>query len=424
MSPDMLLMITYACIVGALIGSFSGLIPGIHVNTLAAIILAFHEVLENILMCIVPKDLSTMMMACCVMSAAVVHSATDFVPSVFFGVPDPDNVMNIMPGHSMLLEGHGMMAIRCAAIGSLVGSFTSIALAIPMFHLLSSGLGDYLDSLTIGILLAILSMMILKERKGRRILALILIIISGAIGCVMMTVEIPFTNAFGMEPESMFPMLSGFFGIPALLFSSPSGNIPEQTDDEKYPIGPIPGLKGVLTGSIIGWFPGVTSSCGASVAGSIFGNEDRRGYVAMVSSIGTSATMFTLVALAVSGKERSGTMTVINEILGGNGIAPGNDLFLAMMITMALASVMAYAIMVSAGTVMCKMVEIIDIDLLNKVVLTSMLILTILFTGYWGMILLLLCALIGLIPVILDTNRIHLTGCLMIPVLLFKLGFM
>ena len=424
MSLDLLLMIFYVCLIGAMIGSFSGLVPGIHVNTLAAIILAFNGTLESLVSNIVPDHYAPIMLACMVVSAAVVHSATDFVPSIFFGVPDPENTLNIMPGHKMLLEGHGMVAIRCAAIGSIVGAFTSIALSVPMYHLLSNGLGHYLDSLTIGILVSVLALMVFKERKGHRILGLALICTSGALGCITMSMELPFTNIFGMEPESMFPMLSGLFGIPALLISSPSGNVPPQEDEEKIPISPIAGLKGTLTGSIIGWYPGVTSSCGASVAGSVFGDEDQRGYISMISSIGTSATMFTFIALAVSGKERSGIMTVINEMLHGVSITPMSETFTAIMIAMAIASILAYVIMIKSGQIMCRMIEYVDVSKLNISILILMIVLTIAFTGYWGLVLLLACTLLGLVPVVFDANRMHMTGCLIVPVLLFKLGLM
>ena len=424
MDPDMILALVYVCIVGASIGSFSGLIPGIHVNTLAVIILSLHSTLESWISYLVPHDIAPMMLACCIISATVVHSATDFVPSVFFGIPDSDNALNILPGHKMVLMGQGMTAVRCAAIGSIVGAFVSIVVSIPMFYLLANGFGEYLDGLTIGVLVTILTMMVLRERRRRRLLGLILIIISGMIGCITMNMELPLTNVFDMEPEIMFPMLSGLFGIPALLFTSPSGEIPSQEDPDRFPIGPIPGLKGALTGSVIGWYPGITSSCGATVAGTVFGEEDEKGYVSMVSSIGTAATMFTFIALAVSGKERSGSMSVVNGILEGASIQPGNDLFTAVMLTMAISSILAYLIMISAGHIMCRIVENISIPVMNTIILSLMIVLTVLFTGYWGLVLLSLCTLIGMIPVIMDSNRMHLTGCLIVPVLMFKLGLM
>lgn len=424
MNPDMLLMVAYMCIMGAAIGSFSGLIPGIHINTLAALMLAFHNDLERIVEYVVPEGYAPMMLACCILSAAVVHSATDFVPSVFFGVPDADNVLNILPGHRMLLDGHAMTAVRCAAIGSLVGSFASIALAVPMYVLLDGGFGDYLDSLTVGVLMSVMCLMILREQRGGRIAAMGLIAVTGIIGYAVMSLDLPFENMFGMEPESMFPMLSGLFGIPPLLVSISSGMIPEQTDDERFPVGPLPGLKGVVTGSITGWFPGITGASGATIAGCIFGEEDQRGYISMVSSIGSSSTMFTFITLAVSGKERSGTMDVINGILGGESIELGSDLFLCMMAVMAISSVLAYAVMTCSGSLMCRLVEKTDIRMVNTAILLMMIVLTVVLTGYCGLIVLCICTLVGMVPMVLGTNRIHLTGCLIVPVLISRIGLM
>ena len=74
-------MIFYVCTIGAIVGSISGLVPGIHVNTLAALILVFNDTLESLISIIVPDDYAPVMLACMVVSAAVVHSATDFIPS-------------------------------------------------------------------------------------------------------------------------------------------------------------------------------------------------------------------------------------------------------------------------------------------------------------------------------------------------------
>ena len=418
----MLLMIVYMCIIGSAIGSVSGLIPGIHVNTLAAIILTFHEGLETAVAHLVPSDVAPIMLACCVVSAAVVHSATDFVPSVFFGVPDPDNTTDMLPGHRLLLMGEGMTAVRCAAMGSLVGAFTSIILSIPMYFLLINGLEEYLDGMTVAVLISVLAMMTLRECRGRRVVGAGLIALSGILGCVTMTVELPLDNMFGMEPEPLFPLLSGLFGIPALLISQQSGKVPHQYDTERFPVGPLPGLKGVITGSVIGWYPGVTTSCGASVASSLFGKEDERGYISIVSSIGTSSTMFAFIALAVSGKERSGTMSVVNGILDGMSVHPYGAVFPAIMVAMTVSTVIAYFVMISAGKVMCTISENINTDVINKVILVLMILMTLLFTGYWGLVLLMVCTFVGMIPIVLGTNRIHLTACLIVPVLLFRLG--
>lgn len=424
MDPDLLLMLLYMCIIGACVGTFTGLVPGIHVNTLAMILLAFSGPLTEFISSFAPDGFGPLMLASCVVSAAVVHSAVDFVPSAFIGVPDTETVMNVIPAHRLLLEGEGMVAVRCAAIGSLVGSAVSLILAVPMYHLLRSGLGDYLDSITLAVLVLVLTLMIIDEDEEKRIYAVPVMALSGLMGVIAMNSELPMESVFGIGAEAVFPLLTGLFGIPSLLMAQNGGRIPPQYDMERVPVSPLPAVKGVVTGSITGWYPGITSTAGATIAGHMFGSDGIRGFISMVSSIGTASTMFTFVTLCVSGKERSGTMSVVNGLLEGFDLAPGGDAFLSMMLTMAAASVIAYFVMIWAGRMMCRIAENVDTATVSRVILVLMVALTVVFCGYWGVVLLLVCSVVGMVPLMLGTNRIHLTGCLIIPVILFKAGIL
>ena len=93
------------------------------------------------------------------------------------------------------------------------------------------------------------------------------------LGLACMTLEIPMDGALG-EGSVMLPMLTGLFGIPVLLESSSSSRMPEQRDRIADPVGMVPGLKGVLMGTVAGWFPGITSTVGASMSAAVF-PEDR-----------------------------------------------------------------------------------------------------------------------------------------------------
>lgn len=420
MDADLLLMIFYMCILGAAIGTFSGLVPGIHVNTLAIVLLTFSGPLEDAVAPFTGEEQAPLMLACCVMSAAVVHSAVDFVPSAFIGLPDTESVLSVLPAHRMVLDGEGMTAVRCAAIGSLTGAFASLLLAVPLYMLLDAGLGEYLDSITVGVLIIVLAMMVFDER-GNRLLAVAIIAASGTMGLVTMLDILSIEGMFGLEPETMFPLLTGLFGIPSLLWHSDTV-MPPQTDDKRFPVSPLPGVKGVLTGSLTGWFPGITSTAGAMVAGKLFGGKGPREFIAMVSSIGTASTVFTFVTLSLTGKERSGTMSVVAQLLSGWDLSLDGGAFAAMMAVMAIASVLAYLIMVRSGKLMCALVERTDMALVNRAVLVLMLVMTAVFCGYWGMVVLLVCTIIGMVPLLTGLHRIHLTGCLIVPVLLFKLG--
>lgn len=422
MDPDLLLMILYMCLIGAAAGTFSGMVPGIHVNTLAMLLLLASPLLLDVLSGFVPYEYGPLLLSCAVMSATVVHSSVDFVPSAFIGIPDADTVLNVLPAHRMILDGQGMAAVRCAAIGSLTGASVSLILAFPLYILLTNGLGDYLDSITIGALIIVLALMILDESKGRRTIACIIMALSASMGLLVMVDMIPMKSMFDMEPETMFPLLTGLFGIPSLLTADRGKDIPEQKDDERLPVSPVYGIKGVLTGSITGWFPGITSTAGATIAGRIFSSSGTRGFISMVSSIGTASTMFAFMTLSINGKERSGTMSVIGSLLDGSDISLGSEAFVSMMIAMGIASVLAYFLTVWSGKTMCRLLAKVDMLVFNKVILVTMIILTALFCGYWGLVILIACTLIGLLPLLLGTKRLHLTGCLIVPVLLFKLG--
>ena len=421
MDADILLMVFYMCMIGTAIGTLSGLVPGIHVNTLAIILLTFSEQLLGIVSMFIGSDLAPTMLACCIVSAAVVHSTVSFVPSAFIGLPDTESVLSVLPAHRMVLEGEGMVAVRCAAIGSLTGAITSLILAMPLYLLLEAGLGDYLNSITVGVLIIVLVMMVANEKGGFRIVAVAIMAASGAMGLITMLNLIPMESVIGPEPETMFPLLTGLFGIPSLIWHS-DAEVPPQYDDEPYPVSPVPGIKGVLTGSLTGWFPGVTSTAGAMVAERLFGGNGPREFISMVASIGTASTVFTFITLSLTGKERSGTMSVIAELLTGYDMTLGSEVFACILAAMAAAAVLAYAITVHSGRLMSRLVRRVDMSALSRAVLVLMLVMTVLFCGYWGLVMLLACTLIGMAPLLLGTRRIHLTGCLIVPVLLFKLG--
>lgn len=422
MDPDLLLLILYMCLIGAAAGTFSGLVPGVHVNTLAMLLLLASPFLLDALSVFVPAGYGPLLLSCAVMSAAVVHSSIDFVPSAFIGIPDADTVLNVLPAHRMILDGEGMAAVRCAAIGSLTGAIVSLLLAVPMYIVLTNGLGDYLDSITVGALIIVLALMILDENPGRRIYAIVIMALSASAGLLVMTETLPMASVFDLEPETMFPLLTGLFGIPSLLTADRNSGIPPQKDDERFPVSPIHGIKGVVTGSITGWFPGITSTAGATIAGHIFSTGGTRGFISMVSSIGTASTMFAFITLCINGKERSGTMSVIGSLLQDADLGLGGDVFISMMAAMAIASVLAYMLTIWSGKAMCELLRRLDMVVFNRMILIAMVILTFLFCGYWGLVVLMVCTLIGLLPMLLGTRRIHLTGCLIVPVLLFKLG--
>lgn len=161
MGPEFLLAVLAAVCIGSAIGTFTGAIPGIHVNTAAAVLAAAYPAAAGIVQVLTGPEHAPAVVACCIFAASTVHSFVDFVPSVFIGAPDTDDVLSVLPGHRLLMEGRGMAAVRAAAVGSAVGACAALALAIPLQWVMLSGGEGYIDRMTMGILVVTLAVIAL-----------------------------------------------------------------------------------------------------------------------------------------------------------------------------------------------------------------------------------------------------------------------
>ena len=421
MGPDLILFVIIACIAGSLIGTFTGLVPGIHVNTLASMMLVSYPAMESFIITFTSLSYAPIIVSSCIMSASVVHSFVDFVPSVFIGAPDPDEILTALPGHRLLMKGHGMRAVRAAATGSAVGASSALILAVPFQYLMLHGLADKLDEFTIAVLIFTLSAMVLKERSLEKMVwAAVLVVVSGVLGLICMDVPIPSTGISG-EGTLLFPLLTGLFGIPALLSSFKNASVPEQRDDGVSPVDHIPGIKGVIMGSIAGWYPGMTATVGASLS-SIFLPENKpEKFISVIASIGTVTSIFSLITLSVSGSGRSGTVLVIKEIVGDGVSGFCSPEFLLLLLCAAIASFLGYHITISVGKMMSRLTNKINAALLNKAVLCLVVALVLLLTGPFGLLILVASVIVGMIPLAIDMGRIPLAGCLMFPVIIHGL---
>ena len=257
-------------VLGAGLGLFSGLAPGIHVNTLAAMLLASYPSISSVIPGGLDQEGTALAVCVCIMSASVVHSFVDFVPSVFIGAPDGEDAVSVLPGHRLLLDGRGMAAVRAAAIGSLIGAAASILLSVPLQWLLLNGLEDPLERLTPVVMIVAAAVVVMSGHgNGSALWGAVAFAASGMLGLACMTLEIPM-DGLGGEGSIMLPLLTGLFGIPVLLETSSAARIPIQRDSVADPVGPVPGLKGVLMGTVAGWFPGITSTVGASMSAALF----------------------------------------------------------------------------------------------------------------------------------------------------------
>ncbi|MDD1746608.1 MAG: tripartite tricarboxylate transporter permease [Methanomassiliicoccales archaeon] len=272
-------------------------------------------------------------------------------------------------------------------------------------------------------------------RKGSarsKLMALAVLALSGLLGFVVMNSYPPLAGTFqGWGQSLLFPLLSGLFAFPALLSAASSAPIPPQAaaGDQRPPF--LPALTGTFAGFLSGWMPGVTSTIG-TVIGSCFvprPKDEEQGtkeYILMLSAVGTSSVVFSLLALCIEGSGRSGAMLALKSAVGQEGMGslssfPGawsSSLLVAVLV----ASAIGYHATLWAGGLFSKKAAGRDMGRLNLIVILVLTALILAFNGLPGLLVVGVATLVGLLPPSLGVRRVHLTGCLLLPLLLFYIG--
>jgi TctA family transporter len=173
--PTLLLAVLYVSLLGAGLGSLTGLAPGLHVNTLALILVSSSPALLPVLeeasaLLGAGRESAPLLLVAMIVSAAVAHSFLDLLPSIFLGAPEEGTALSMMPGHRMLLEGKGLEAAKCSAYGGLVGAAAAVAACMPLSMVLGPPLNLFpvLDAITPAVIVFALVTLVLSER-GRRL---------------------------------------------------------------------------------------------------------------------------------------------------------------------------------------------------------------------------------------------------------------
>lgn len=271
-----------------------------------------------------------------------------------------------------------------------------------------------------------------RPRTRSRLKAVLVLGLSGILGFVVMNASPPLSGSFdGFGQSLLFPLLSGLFAFPALLSAASSTPIPEQDEVRDEVPSVRPAIIGTFSGFLAGWMPGITSTIG-TVIGSCFSPrpKDQEGgakaYILMLSAVGTSSVVFSLLALCIEGSGRTGAMLAIQQAVGPELQAQLSSFPSAsaslLLLSALIASIIGYRSMLFAGTVLSKRTSGKDLGRINTLVLASLSALILLFNGPSGLVVASVATLVGCLPVRLGVRRVHLTGCLLLPLLLFYLG--
>jgi putative membrane protein len=392
------------CGLGICLGTVSGLVPGFHSNTLASVLVSLQGLLLGVLG---PEGLASALF-----SALITHTFVDSIPSTYLGIPDPDNALSVLPAHALCLGGLGEEAVRVAALGSALAVVAGIPLCLACFLLLPP-LQPYLDW-GIGILLLGIAGLLVVTAEAPA-WALSLFLVSGALGLFSFRYSFIAWHPFG-GTAILLPLLSGLFGFSTLLLAS----------DAPFPAQRFGGLRiagrdlapgvlaGAAAGAITGWLPGLSSATANALVSSGGGyDREPRQYLVSAAAANTVNAFVGLAALYALGRTRNGVMVALAaRELPSMGV---------LLIAGCLAGLVAYLVTIRLSR-SGSLLRGLGTRRLNLAVMGFILVLTFLFTGPFGLLILCLATATGVVPPLVNVPRLFLMGAIMLPVICFSLG--
>lgn len=537
-------VVTFA-LLGTAAGVATGLTPGLHVNTVAALVLAFQAPLLLLAGSLfswaspAPQDL-VLLAGALVVGNVVAHTFLDYVPAIFLGAPEPETALSVLPGHRMLLKGRGLEAIHLSAWGSLVAAFLGLALILPFRLVMGAPVDAYADLRPVvpfGLIL-VAGILIVSEagkpRRGREELvctvpegilgpeeappeilrlpsskasdvdeafllrgevaslvgnrlivtdgdgsiqvrlagqipaslagevalfvapsprasaftplvqrgwATLVFLLSGYLGGLVLLSPLLAGNWFpipalqaDLRSVGFLPLFTGLFALPILLISlAHTPHIPRQETR--------PGrttlawrervratLGGTLVGAFVAWIPGVTAAT-ATIFSQLLSGEgggkqtNDEAFILSLSCVNTATALFTIVALFVILRARSGGAAAL-QTLSGDLVAAWDPLLnfphaLAwFLLASAVASIASFFLTRGFGGLFARLAGAFPYRKVMVGVLSFLLGITFLLAGVMGLAIALFATLIGLLPPLVGVRRVHLMGCLIVPLVL------
>lgn len=497
-------------LLGGLFGCATGLLPGLHVNNLALILISISPVILSavhspLLVCII------------IISISIAHTFVNLIPGTFLGAPD-ENALSILPAHKMLLEGNGYGAVFISSVGSF-GAVVFGFLAMLMFrYTFGAPLNLYLflNRIMLFLLIGISIILLLSERaeikyekgiavekmklrvrcgrdniqnlkignpssihgvitkKGRRYfiednkdkirifipderalsafvgitasvegnvrrvigifsralgtaVAACIFILSGILGLVIFSIP-NISSPIGLPSSAIFPAFAGLFGISTLIFSADTvSSIPKQkieTPKLSKRASLISIFTGSAAGSVFGFIPGITSGHATVLSMLARKSNNTEQTLLTLSAVNTSYAFFCIIGLFVIGKARNGTALAINKLINIEywiSLAPPNALSY-LLAAILISSCISYFVNLWLGRKFAKIFSCLPYKKLVFSVIFFIAVMVFVFTGFVGVLILIVAVSIGLLPQILGVRRSHCMGMLLMPIIINLAG--
>ncbi|MEA3330044.1 MAG: tripartite tricarboxylate transporter permease [Nanoarchaeota archaeon] len=391
----MLIGFLFFLIIGIIAGTITGLIPGIHINLIGALLIFLStSIFINPIYSII-----------FISSMAITHTFIDFIPSILLGCPDTDTELSILPGHELLKNKKGFEAIYLSNLGSINAIFILVIISIPSIFLIEK-IYPFFQNIIPYLLILIAIILILTEKN--KIPALIVFLITGFFGYGVSFIEFN---------QPLLPLLTGLFGASNLILSIKNKTkIPEQEISKPKIKIKKPIFAAALTAPFCSFLPSIGSGQAAVIA-STFTKINKKQFLVLLGTINTLVMAFSFITLYTIQKTRTGASLAINEL---SSLLEFKHLILILIVVI-ISGIIAFYLTNILAEFFSKKIQKINYTKISIITLTFLSIIVLSVSGIKGFLILITSTLIGIFSIIQKVRRTNMMGVLIIPTIIWYL---
>lgn len=392
---SLVLELIAAGLTGVGVGVFTGIVPGIHPNTVIFGSLPLYP----------ESGLDFLVFAAFVTGLSVSHTFHDFLPSIFLGVPEAEVALSSMPGQEMASEGRGVEAFRCTVIGGAASAAAMLGL-IPVLALILKPVYSALSSVMHFILVFLLVFLVFRSDKPSS--AAVVAALSGVLGLV----------AFGSSVNEQFvlvPVFAGLFAAPSILSglkvrSRVSSGEASEPDVEAVSSGFLGAASGLVAGVLPGAGPAVSTSLLLP-----FVESSSEKFLAAMGGVNTSDILASFLALFLIGRPRSGASVALQSL---SQVSKGSILAVVgvSLVCVGCSACVAWY----SGPVIEELFFMVDSRLLFGLAALSLVSVTFVLTGPMGVLVLAVSCLIGMAALVSGSRAVCMSVLIVPSILLFS----
>lgn len=370
---------------GVLLGTITGLMPGIHPN-LIAVVLAGIFTDSTIL----------------IFTTALTHTFLNSIPTTYLSTPDPDTALSLHPSQEYAKKGRAHEAIILTIIGSLLALILMIIISPLLFKIIKP-LFRTINTAIPSLLILTATFLIIRQKN--KLLAAGIFLLSGILGIISLNTNIS---------EPLTPLFTGLFAIPSIIISSNEKTSTQKLTEPKLHKKNLKTiLKSLPFGSFFSFLPAVGPAQAIVVQQQFTKQKNKKDFLILTGCLNTINIIFSLIMLIQLNKARNGAIAVIKD-QGFINIPQLSNLFcIALIITLP-----CTIIGILSSRLFLKLKNIINPKTLNNSIICLLVFIIFILSHTKGILVLVIASVIGYLPYKYNLSKTTLMGSLMVPTII------